>query len=236
MKRAFTLMELMVVMIAISIIMTLTLPALVKSRNKIYQTICINNLKSIGYGKVMYSDNNNGMSMPASFGETDDGYVNHFINYMISRLDIREQTFKCPSMTPEQMFDPDGHDPQTGNIYTEASYIMNIIKQGNWAGADITGKATAHGWGYDSVTPIPLGKVTRPSEKFHVMDVIADIANTHSGINYFSRTDHGMVNSTPTGASRWVGVHHGQGYNSLFGDGHVSHMKFSQDNDWAVNR
>lgn len=236
MKRAFTLTELIVVIMIISILLTFTLPGIVKSRNKIYQTVCINNLRNIGVAINSYSSENNDFSMPASFGETDDGYLNHFINYMISRMEMQEKSFQCPSLSADQMFDPDGHDPAVGNIYTEAAYIMNIIKPGNWTGANISGKGTAHGWGYDSVTPIPYGLITRPSEKFHVMDVISDIYNTHSGINYFSRTDHGQVNSPPTGFSRWVGLQHNFGYNVLFGDGHVENQKHSDHVGWAVNR
>ena len=236
MKRAFTLMELLVVIGAITILLSLSLPGLVKSRDKIYQTICINNLKHIGYGMKMYTSVENDFSMPASFGETDDGHVNHFINHMISRMDFPEKAFQCPSLSQDQMFDPDGHDPQTGNIYTEAAYIMNIIQPGNWAGATISGKGSAHGWGYDSVTPVPIGRVTRPSDKLHVLDVISGIANTHSGINYFSRTDYGQVNTPPTGHSRWVGLQHSYGYNALFGDGHVKKQKRSTHINWAVNR
>ncbi|MCM8534947.1 MAG: prepilin-type N-terminal cleavage/methylation domain-containing protein [Lentisphaeraceae bacterium] len=237
MKRAFTLTELMVVTAVIGILFTLMLPAVGKAISVTREASCKSQLKQIGYAVAIYHTDENDYTLPASFGETDDGHVNHFINYMISRMDLSENLFKCPSMRPDEMFDPDGHDPLTGNIYTEASYIMNIIKPGNWTGADgISQRNTAHGWGESSTQAMPLGLVTKPSEKLHIMDVIPNIANTHSGVNYFSRTDHGTVNSPPTGHSRWAGVLHRGTFNSVFGDGHVKLVRFSKALEWAVNR
>jgi prepilin-type N-terminal cleavage/methylation domain-containing protein/prepilin-type processing-associated H-X9-DG protein len=236
MKRAFTLTELLVCVAIMGIMLSMVLPALGKARAKLRTAQCSGNLRGIGQGMAIYHTDQNELTMPASFGETDEGYVNHFINYMISRMDFPESTFQCPSMDEEAMFDPDGHDPSTGNIYTKASYIMNIIKMGNWNGADIPSRNSAHGWGLDSVTPIALGRITNPSSKIHIVDVVPNIANSHSGINYFDRSDHGQANFPPTGFSRWVGNSHQNGYNALFGDGHIKPQKFSTGLDWAVNR
>ena len=134
------------------------------------------------------------------------------------------------------MFDPAGHDPSTGNIYKTASYIMNIIKPGQWNGADITNSNEAYGWGLDSTTSINTYTVTLPSEKLHVLDVMSGISDSHSGVNNFLRTDHGIINTPPTGFARWVGTHHGYRFNAVFGDGHASSVSRSNDVDWAVNR
>lgn len=235
MQRKFTLLELLVVISIISILLSLTLPAVSRARSKIYSSVCSSNLKRIGQGVVVYSNDFNGYSMPASFGDTSDGGYNHFINYMISIDGYAASLFKCPMMDEEDMFDPAGHDPETGNVYTQASYIMNIIKPGNWNGSGLPGSSNLSGWGIDSTTPVRVSQVKNPSSKLLVMDVIEGISNSHSGVNNFQRSDHGLVTSPPTGLKRWVGLLHFGKFNSSFGDGHVNLMNRSEAKDWAVN-
>ena len=235
MKRAFTLLELLVVISVISILLSLTLPAVSKARSKIYTSVCVNNLKAIGQGMLIYSNDFDDFSMPASFGDTQDGAYNHFINYMIACDGYVEKSFQCPAMDDEEMFDPAGHDPETGNIYTKASYIMNIIKPGNWGGSGLSGTGNLSGWGLNSTTPIKITYVKNPSSKLQVMDVMAGISNSHSGVNNFQRSDHGILSDPPTGLKRWVGLPHLGRYNTVFGDGHVGTIGRSRSEDWAVN-
>lgn len=236
MKRAFTLLELLVVISIISILLSLTLPAVSRARNKIYSSLCTSNLKNIGRGANVYTMDYDGFSMPASFGNTSDGGLNHFINYLHTVDGYPEKIFKCPLMDEEDMFDPAGHNPEVGNVLTKASYIMNIIKPGSWSGSGLGSTNNIHGWGLDSVTPIRVGMVTNPSAKLHIMDVMEGISNSHSGVNKFQRSDHGIISDPPTGLKRWVGVLHDGSYNSVFGDGHVARVGLSQAVDWAVNR
>ena len=122
------MIELMVVVAIISILLTITIPAIAKVRNKAFTKSCIANLRSISQGMLIYSGDYNDFSMPASFGKTNAGQYNHFINYMISEMDYPPEVFMCPAMDEADMFYPAGHDPLLGNIYKSASYIMNIIQ------------------------------------------------------------------------------------------------------------
>jgi len=57
-SRGFTLIELLVIIAIIAILAALLLPALAKAKGKARATACLNNLKQLGLGAMMYCDEN----------------------------------------------------------------------------------------------------------------------------------------------------------------------------------
>lgn len=104
-RAGFTLIELLMVVAIIAILAGLLLPAVTLARNAARTTQCMNNLRQIGFGAEIWTEEHNGMLVPAispgghSIGNYWTGQVRRFMDGASDPAagDRLDGIFKCPS-------------------------------------------------------------------------------------------------------------------------------------------
>jgi prepilin-type N-terminal cleavage/methylation domain-containing protein/prepilin-type processing-associated H-X9-DG protein len=119
-QRAFTLIEMLVVMAIVGIVAALLLPALARTREAGRSTACLSNLHQIGLGLQLYvQDNQN--RMPVMYDKSTNSAVTNGPSIDVVLLPFvsgNSNIFRCPSDF-EHLFE-----------LTGSSYSWNVLLNG----------------------------------------------------------------------------------------------------------
>ncbi len=118
-KRAFTLVEMLVVIGIIGILTALLLPAVMRTKETGRSAVCLNNLHQIGLGLQLYAQEN-GNLLPVMYdrGTNNIGQTPYFDQVMLPFVSGVSNVFHCPSDN-EHLFE-----------LTGSSYSWNVLLNG----------------------------------------------------------------------------------------------------------
>ena len=197
--KGFTLIELLVVIAIISILAAILFPAFARARENARRTSCLSNLKQIGLGMLMYTQDYDEKFPPlggaapgcsTDFGASSNAWGRNLMPYIKS-----VQLFVCPSDSRTLTYDP-------GNSMSSYGINMSLADGTTFPGVNSGGKSVA--------------VVANPAQVLMWLDDNST-TNQYSSIdcqNYF----RSFQNLTAT-------KRHLEGMNFNFVDGHAKWLK-----------
>jgi prepilin-type N-terminal cleavage/methylation domain-containing protein/prepilin-type processing-associated H-X9-DG protein len=127
-RRAFTLVELLVVIGIIAVLISILLPALSRTREVARRTACLSNLRQLDLGYRMYCQANNGWNVNYFFNS--NSLIDNFWGGLIARYIGTKNHALNSNVNPDSnviplLLCPDAYQPNTGNYWGNVSQAWN---------------------------------------------------------------------------------------------------------------
>ncbi|HEY1789036.1 MAG TPA: type II secretion system protein [Verrucomicrobiae bacterium] len=223
MTKAFTLPELLVVIAVIAILAALLLPVMNAAKAKAQRAECLNNLRQIGFGVWMYSNDSDDSAPAAAKAKSVDvftAYKELVKNYTDSRhtSSARNKQFACPADTFYYDYaftlKPRGYVQQSLCTQSNNNYSSYSFNAGNLNHVQFYGTNLAE----PGIAGLKLSSIRNPSRTVLVAEMSAFIPwSWHQPRRPFNQADSIFSDSRNVVS---------------FVDGHVNYIKMYWDNTW----